>query len=239
MNKKFAFTLTEMLITLSIIGVVSAMTVPTLMNKYQKEAQAVQIRKASLEFANAVDLYLTEKGKTTLAGTDIADNLSDFIESYFKITKTCGEDDTSCFASSYRSIDNTKTSSVNCSGDYYTLANSASICVNAYKPLDISSGSIQVIKANAARPYLKIVMDTNGAEKPNIGGRDIFTFYITKKGELTGTEPYSMEFVHSNPCACEVGKDCVCEDVDPECKNSPLGDYCFDLLANNNWVMNY
>ena len=237
MNKKFAFTLTEMLITLSIIGVVSAMTVPTLMNKYQKEAQAVQIRKASLEFANAVDLYLTEKGKTTLAGTDIADNLSDFIESYFKITKTCGEDDTSCFASSYRSIDNTKTSSVNCSGDYYTLANSASICVNAYKPLNISSGSIIVNKTNASRPYLKIVMDTNGAEKPNIGGRDIFTFYITKTGELTGTEPYNMELISQSPCLCLEGKDCDCED--PKCENSPLGDYCFDLLANNNWVMNY
>ena len=32
MNKKFAFTLTEVLITLSIVGVISAMTVPTLMN---------------------------------------------------------------------------------------------------------------------------------------------------------------------------------------------------------------
>ena len=42
MNKKSAFTLTEVLVTLSIIGVVSALTVPTLMNQYQKKTQSVQ-----------------------------------------------------------------------------------------------------------------------------------------------------------------------------------------------------
>nr|MBP7211932.1 type II secretion system protein [bacterium] len=38
MNKKSAFTLAEVLITLGIIGVVAAMTIPTLMNK-TSEAQ--------------------------------------------------------------------------------------------------------------------------------------------------------------------------------------------------------
>ena len=37
MNKKSAFTLTEVLVTLSIIGVVSALTVPTLMKQYSKK----------------------------------------------------------------------------------------------------------------------------------------------------------------------------------------------------------
>ena len=37
-NKRFGFTLSEVLVTLGIIGVVSAMTVPTLMNNYQRQA---------------------------------------------------------------------------------------------------------------------------------------------------------------------------------------------------------
>lgn len=65
MNKKFAFTLTEVLVTLSIIGVVSALTVPTLMNQYQRKAQAVQIRKSANEIMSAIDMLTTEEGKTT------------------------------------------------------------------------------------------------------------------------------------------------------------------------------
>ena len=39
MNKKTAFTLSEILITLGIIGVVSMFTIPTLLNNYHKRPQ--------------------------------------------------------------------------------------------------------------------------------------------------------------------------------------------------------
>lgn len=45
MNKKFAFTLSEVLITMGIIGVISALTVPTLVNNYQRKALALPIKK--------------------------------------------------------------------------------------------------------------------------------------------------------------------------------------------------
>ena len=44
--KKFkAFTLAEVLVTLGIIGVVSAMTVPTLMQNYQRQSYVTQLHK--------------------------------------------------------------------------------------------------------------------------------------------------------------------------------------------------
>lgn len=221
MNKKFAFTLTEVLITLSIVGVISAMTVPTLMSKYQKEAQTVQIRKASQEFANAIDMYITNEGKASLAATGIFDDVDGFITSNFKRIKDCGANDTSCFATNYRSIDNTKNSAMNCAGNSHTLANSASICVTAVK--------------NNGNPYLTVVMDTNGAEKPNIGGRDMFTFYIEKDGEITGDNP------NAQPVACDLhlNPDGTVTNICPECKNSPLGEYCYKNLEENNWKMDY
>lgn len=39
------FTLAEVLITLGIIGVVAAMTIPTLMTNYQKKSTATQLKK--------------------------------------------------------------------------------------------------------------------------------------------------------------------------------------------------
>ena len=44
MNKR-AFTLAEVLITLGIIGVVAAMTLPTLLNKYQEVVTVNKVKK--------------------------------------------------------------------------------------------------------------------------------------------------------------------------------------------------
>lgn len=43
--QKKAFTLAEVLITLGIIGVVAAMTLPTLVGEYQKKQTATQLKK--------------------------------------------------------------------------------------------------------------------------------------------------------------------------------------------------
>ena len=43
MKRKSAFTLAEVLVTLGIIGVVSAMTVPSLMQNYQRQSYVTQL----------------------------------------------------------------------------------------------------------------------------------------------------------------------------------------------------
>ena len=44
LKEKFAFTLAEVLITLGIIGIVSAMTIPTLINNYQKKVTVTRLQ---------------------------------------------------------------------------------------------------------------------------------------------------------------------------------------------------
>ena len=63
MNKKSAFTLTEVLITMGVIGIISALTVPTLVNNYQRKAMTVQLRKVANDMSNAADMLMTEEGK--------------------------------------------------------------------------------------------------------------------------------------------------------------------------------
>ena len=223
MKKKSAFTLTEVLITLSIIGIISALTVPDLMKNYQKEAQEVQIRKASQEFANAIDMYITEQGKSTLAGTDIFNDIDSFVTSYLKTTKTCEKNDednttNSCFAgTSYRAISG-QSSTMSCSEKSYVLANSSSICVTAFTNGEDTNSS--------ARPYLKVIMDSNGSEKPNIGGRDMFTFYIDRTGTLRGDKP-------------EKDDDDDNTGSTNSCTTSAVGEGCLTKLEENNWKMVY
>lgn len=61
-NKRFGFTLSEVLVTLGIIGVVSAMTVPTLMNNYQRQAYVTQLHKVYNEFCKYLkDIWLIKR----------------------------------------------------------------------------------------------------------------------------------------------------------------------------------
>ena len=65
-NKRFGFTLSEVLVTLGIIGVVSAMTVPTLMNNYQRQAYVTQLHKVYNEFLQVFERYMADQKVDTL-----------------------------------------------------------------------------------------------------------------------------------------------------------------------------
>ena len=54
MKNKKAFTLAEVLITLTIIGVIAAITIPNLMQKYTKHQYVVGLKKAYSELSNAI-----------------------------------------------------------------------------------------------------------------------------------------------------------------------------------------
>ena len=62
LHKKSAFTLAEVLITLSIIGVVTALTIPTLITKYQDKVLINQTKKAFSQFQNALALASQDNG---------------------------------------------------------------------------------------------------------------------------------------------------------------------------------
>ena len=59
---KRAFTLAEVLITLGVIGVVAALTMPTLIANYQKKAQYTQFMKAYNTLQTAIDLSTADNG---------------------------------------------------------------------------------------------------------------------------------------------------------------------------------
>ena len=62
MIKKKAFTLAEVLITLGVIGVVAAMTLPTLIQKYKRVVVETQLRREYALIANAVKWAEVDNG---------------------------------------------------------------------------------------------------------------------------------------------------------------------------------
>ena len=155
MNKKFAFTLSEILVAMAIIGVISALTVPTLLNSYQTKALSLQLRKTVSDIENAVDMLITEEGKSKFSATTGYANLDSFVTNKLKTIKTCSKDETNkCFASEnyYNIKSNGTATAFTCAGNSYVLASSAVVCMT-------KSGS-----------SVKVNVDVNGQDGPNIGG---------------------------------------------------------------------
>ena len=81
---KRAFTLAEVLITLSILGVVAAMTIPTLVNRQSDIAAQTRLKKAISNYHDLVEIYMLENGTSDAGG--MMGNSCANAEQYFKIT---------------------------------------------------------------------------------------------------------------------------------------------------------
>lgn len=62
--RNYAFTLAEVLITLGIIGIVSAMTLPSLTAGYRTKVLQSQFKKAYSDLSNAAKLFEVNEGMT-------------------------------------------------------------------------------------------------------------------------------------------------------------------------------
>ena len=189
-NKRFGFTLSEVLVTLGIIGVVSAMTVPTLMNNYQRQAYVTQLHKVYNEFLQVFERYMADQKVDTLNESDIYNNpgaLNTFVRNYFKVVTDCGTSMADCFAPSYTYINNAKV--INVTGTcnkVFTMASGAVVCMDvengngSQDDEGNQEGSMTQLKCSVA----VIEVDVNGPKGPNIYGRDYFVMYVTSSGQL-------------------------------------------------------
>lgn len=81
MKHTHAFTLAEVLITLGIIGIVAALTIPALVEKHQKKVTATRLKHFTSVWRNASIYSLNENGNS-FAGTPAPVNPDDMLEYY-------------------------------------------------------------------------------------------------------------------------------------------------------------
>ena len=97
MTKRFGFTLAEVLITLAIIGVVAAMTIPTLIANYQQKSWDTAASVFNRRLGEALKVM---NSNSSLAGYTTTQSFVDELGKHIKIVKTCASDKlTDCFAS--------------------------------------------------------------------------------------------------------------------------------------------
>ena len=169
MKNKFAFTLAEVLITLTIIGVIAALTIPNLMQRYQEHATVNKVKKFYSTFSNAYTQAIKENGPVDEWGLGKSWNSASsvriyelLIKPYFKIQKNCeiGEN-VDCIAKDHSYL----------SGEPVIVFQE-----NKYYKVITNDGGSIIFRSFDNKDMILIYFDVNGKKEPNKIGVDTFAF---------------------------------------------------------------
>ncbi|MBE7709806.1 MAG: type II secretion system protein [Cyanobacteria bacterium SIG32] len=193
-SQKSAFTLAEVLITLAIIGVVAAMTIPTLIANYQEKQTVTALRKFQTNMTQAylratVDhgyaIQWEENNSQTLTSQERCHKMFEKFRPYLKIAKDCGSR-SGCFGEgNYKKIDGTETSK---SWDYTGVNWYKVILSDGMSVLFFSRGPVFSQLGNTTE-HGTFIVDINGKNGPNMMGKDTFTFFLTNNGVVPDGNP--------------------------------------------------
>lgn len=184
--KVTAFTLAEVLITLGVIGIVAAMTMPMLLTKYQKQVTVERLKKFYSVMANVIKLSEYENGEMAyweFPKESYDKSIDKFFQRYYlpymKDAKECYS--TNCF-----------------SKEVYKFkvlnGNDANGVMLANYIVKTNDGMYIYFLPNIPSGYIWMYVDINGHQKPNQVGRDIFVFDIYGYPALTQRKNYRLKF---------------------------------------------
>ncbi len=170
---KKAFTLAEVLITLGIIGIVAAMTMPTLIQKQQDVSTISQLKKSysmlNQAWISLHNEYGPIKDWSLEHDKGMEDILIERFSKYIKMSKICKIGERGCFPDvNYKAINGTSYGNWETSG------------VNKAKA-KLSDGTLFMVNVTQNPEdgvVVQFYIDVNGWKKPNQLGHDFFYFYL-------------------------------------------------------------
>lgn len=187
-NYRFGFTLAEVLITLGVIGVVAALTMPMAIDRYNEVATVSKVKKIYSTLGNAMSLAVSENGTVDTwfvetAGAWVASQkntqgIASNIVPQLKVLKDCGFEKNCMMVVDFKFLNGSKWGTYTNYRDKYF-----------YKVI-LNDGSVVIIKAQGDKCNLTdggysntcgyILYDVNGEKAPNTFGKDVFSFLIMK-----------------------------------------------------------
>ena len=227
MKKITAFTLTELLVALGIIGAIAALAVPSTLNNIHNRTMANQMKSVNQSLQTLIyDQMLKHKTKN-LSETDFSSFDKLFQKTNFDITRLCKNDDKNCWKTNSSATGKVTYKKIN-GGDVdfnnkTYMKNGALLTNGTLLGFETQNGAL----ADGDTIIAHIVVDVNGNEPPNILGRDFHSIHITKKGRIIGDS-----IMDGNKAPTTTAEKIT------KCKAGSAG-YCFDVLVDNGWVMSY
>ncbi len=168
MIMKRGFTIAEVLISLAVIGVIAAITLPALNTNVVKSQLEVQTRKFYTQFTKALDLYKLDNDTNVLTGMDF--DSADFVKKYFNVVRECTKSE-DCYAKQYATQINTLfTPRWFVKGNTFELADGAVFTLASYDEDESQA--------------LDLDFDVNGKKGPNKVGYDKWSAKVYYNGSV-------------------------------------------------------
>ena len=201
-TRRVGFTLAEVLITLGIIGIVSALTIPTLIKNYQIKVRDNQFKRVYTNLNQALRMTLVDfdyvpKCYYSVSGGRLSSDCKVFMPKFlekFKAVKSCSKNS---FAQGciphYDGVDVVHKEKHKNDADYDEQYWDEYVKTNLYYlhsqyietkngALVLSDGSIIMQYGNLKGDFPIFVVDVNGFSDKNKWGHDLFMFHLQYDG---------------------------------------------------------
>jgi len=214
---------------LAIIGVIAAITIPSIVANHQKRTLETQFAKAYRTFSQAINLAMAEHGSTS--SWEFKPNMSlaeqdEFVKKYFKpylnTVKFCSAQDAvrNCFPNVvYKNLNGSDWGNLNGSQN---------------PGIVLADGIICRFKILNSR-IIEFIVDINGAKKPNKLGEDVFIFsLLVETGEFLPSGIYSS---WDNEAGVYIKTSE--EEVNTSCSRTGIGWDCAVRVVQDGFKINY
>ena len=193
--KKVAFTLAEVLITLGIIGVVAALTLPTVIKNYQKQVTITRLQKAYSILGQVAQKSIVDKGAIDFVDGEPLDEskVREFFNTYWlqnfkgvyvypenKIPKLNGNTPVYRYISGILNVDDTTIYTSFPNGRiFFSTSDGMSFFVLIMKwGISFNDKGEFVSKKPLYNSQQSVIVDINGVAPPNTNGKDVFYYYV-------------------------------------------------------------
>lgn len=187
---KQGFTMAEVLITLGIIGIVAAITLSSVINKFQEKQTVTKVKVFYSKISQAAKMAIEEDGSPE--GWDLVSSNSfdgslhiyEKLSKYLKIIKVCGAENGCMADGKYKDGSNWMAFGPSSSLHEYKFitADGFSVYIQTRdKDCKESYGTTEQLKEVGCA---FIGVDVNGKTRPNALGKDLFIFILTRNGVI-------------------------------------------------------
>ena len=222
---KKAFTLAEVLITLSIIGVVAAVTVPTLMTNIEHQKTAVFLKKAHTVLNQATKMSTVDNGDYSIWDKDIEHEefIKQYYAPYMKVVKFCPTHQ----VCGYKEAAAWKNKTGYYGGFNYLSrlpfitedGMLFSISIKGDDPNKDNGVTNNEVYDYKSISGSAIIVDINASKGPNRFGADTFMFIRNQDGLIM---PMGYGLADSA--------------IKQDCNKNGDGLYCAEYIRRNNWI---
>lgn len=220
------FTLAEVLITLGIIGVVAAMTLPTIVTKYQKKIFVTRLKQTYSILNQAISRAEADYGDTAywdLTNYSSSQIFKTYIINYLNTINQQEQTQNGGLGIIYRTIAGIPENALmmmRSNSTVHTLTNGTQLITPNYKQQE----------------YFEFIIDVNGNNSPNQFGKDVFLFTFDSKHKFFPAGRYNTtecQFPHEPNTDRDILKNGTC--MKYACNKHSRGMWCGALIMLDGW----